>query len=240
MAGDIIMDNNYTLRDLQAIAKQRKIKGYTKYRKLELAKLLGIIVIEGKGKRTRGETQIPPKILPLPEVTRTSTSKSKKQDGMKQTTRNWLDLPSDLMANILSRVGVIEILWNVKVVCTKWHEVCKDPYVWRVIYIDRGFYENYRPYTWPSCLPISARSSKATVEICKQAVDRSQGELVDITLVQFIDDGILQYIADRSSKLRRLEIALSDIRGLATAFKKLPLLEELSLYQGTLLQEDIE
>ncbi|PWA84374.1 RNI-like superfamily protein [Artemisia annua] len=127
-------------------------------------------------------------------VTRTSASKSKKQREMKQT-RNWLDLESDVMANILSRVGVIEILWNVQIVCPEWHKICKD------------------------------LGSEATVEICKQAVDRSQGQLIDITLVDFCDDEILQYIADR---------------GLATAFKKLPLLEELSLYQGTLLQEDIE
>ncbi|PWA68482.1 F-box domain, cyclin-like protein [Artemisia annua] len=162
------MDNNYTLRDLRAIAKQRKIKGYTKYRKSELAKLLGINVIEGKGKQTRGETLTPPKILPLPEVTRTSTSKLKKQHEMKQTTRNWLDLPSDIMANILSRVSVIEILWNVQIVCTKWHKICKDPYVWRVIYIDNNFYSHRRPYTWPSCLPIFASSWKATEETCKQ------------------------------------------------------------------------
>ena len=45
---------------------------------------------------------------------------------------------------------------------------------------------------------------------------------------------------NRSSKLRRLEIALFYIEGLTTALKKLPLLEELSLYKGTLLREDIE
>ncbi|GJS38752.1 hypothetical protein Tco_0563795 [Tanacetum coccineum] len=43
---DLIMDNNYTLRDLRTISKERKIKGYTKYHKSELAKLLGINVIE--------------------------------------------------------------------------------------------------------------------------------------------------------------------------------------------------
>ncbi|PWA89318.1 RNI-like superfamily protein [Artemisia annua] len=167
------MDNKYTLRDLRAIAKQRKIKGFMgSWFKLVISfHLLSEHV----------------------EVTRTSTSKLKKQHEMKQTTRSWLDLPSDVMANVLSRVGVIEILWNVQIVCTKWHKICKDPYVWRVIYIDNDFYYHRRPYTWPSYLPNSASSWKATVE----------------TL-------------------------------LAAALKKFSLLEELSLYPGTLHREDIE
>ena len=45
---------------------------------------------------------------------------------------------------------------------------------------------------------------------------------------------------NRSCKLRRLEIAYSYIGGLAAALKKFPLLEELSLYPGTLHREDIE
>ncbi|GKC42039.1 putative F-box/LRR-repeat protein 23 [Tanacetum coccineum] len=137
---------------------------------------------------------------------------------MKQTTRNWLDLPSDVMANILSRVGVIEILWNVQIVCTKWHKTCKDPYVWRVIFIENNFYYRHRPYTWPSCLPISALSWKATVETCKHAVDRSEGQWLDITTVDFWDDELLQYIADRADYS----------------------FEETSIFHETLLREDIE
>ncbi|GJZ79773.1 putative F-box/LRR-repeat protein 23 [Tanacetum coccineum] len=204
-------DNSFTLRELRAIARRRKIKGYTKYCKSELAELLGINLSEGNGKQTEGETLTPPKILPLPEVTGTSTSKPEKQHEMKQT-RNWLDLPSDIMVNILSRVGVIEILWNVQIV----------------------------PYTWPSCLPSSGSSSKATVEVCKQAVDRSEGQLVDISMINFCDDELLQYVADRSSELRRIEIAYTYYGGLATALKKLKKLEELSLFKGTILQKDIE
>lgn len=46
----------YTLDDLKAIAKQRKLKGYSKLRKSELAQVLGIKVIEGKRKQKRKET----------------------------------------------------------------------------------------------------------------------------------------------------------------------------------------
>nr|GEV01113.1 putative F-box/LRR-repeat protein 23 [Tanacetum cinerariifolium] len=235
------MNNNFTLCELWAIAKRRKIKGYTKYRKSELAELLGINVSEGNGKQTEGETLTPPKILPLREVTGTSTSKPEKQHEMKQT-RNWLDLPSDLMVNILSRVGAIEILWNVQIVCPEWHKICKDPRVWRVIYIHSYFYSGHRPYTWPSCLPSSGSSWEATVEVCKQAVDRSEGQLVYISMVELCDDELLQYVADRSSELRGLEIAYTynGRLALATALKKLKKLEELSLFNGTILQKDIE
>ncbi|KAI3677908.1 hypothetical protein L6452_37182 [Arctium lappa] len=53
--GSLDMDY-YTLDELKAIAKQRKLKGYSKLRKSELAQVLGIKVIEGKRKQKRKET----------------------------------------------------------------------------------------------------------------------------------------------------------------------------------------
>ncbi|XP_024982015.1 uncharacterized protein LOC112518523 isoform X2 [Cynara cardunculus var. scolymus] len=52
--GSLDMDY-YTLDDLKAIAKQRKLKGYSKLRKSELAQVLGIKVMEGKRKQKRKE-----------------------------------------------------------------------------------------------------------------------------------------------------------------------------------------
>ncbi|KAI3513544.1 hypothetical protein L1887_20880 [Cichorium endivia] len=78
--------------------------------------------------------------------------------------------------------------------------------------------------------------------MCKHAVDRSQGQLVDITIVDFADDGLVEYIADRSSRLRRLELACcyDGIYGNWTeALKKLPLLEELNLYSTYFSEESI-
>nr|KAJ0227464.1 hypothetical protein LSAT_V11C100004190 [Lactuca sativa] len=105
---------------------------------------------------------------------------SKKQWEVKQQTRNWLDLPQDVMANILYRVGVYDILEN------------------------------------------------AQKEMCKHAVDRSQGQLVDITICDFVNEELLGYIANRSSQLKRLEFVGGDICKNWVAFlKKIPLLEEL-------------
>ncbi|GKD40278.1 F-box domain containing protein, partial [Tanacetum coccineum] len=179
---------------------------YTKYHKLELTEVLGINLVKGKGKQKKDKT------------------------FKEQATRNWLDIPSDIMINILQRVNVIEIVRNVQKVCTKWRQICKDPFLWRVIYLDDNFYYDHPPNTWPSISPLSAMAFHKN---CKNVVDRSQGQLVGITIVGFCDDELLQCVAERSSQLRRLEIArcmYDFFYHLPKALKKFPLLEELSLH----------
>ncbi|GKD44929.1 F-box protein SKIP19-like protein, partial [Tanacetum coccineum] len=95
--------------------------------------------------------------------------------------RNWLELPSDVTSNILYRTGVIDILENGRKVCTTWRKICKDPAMWRVINMNNPSYSNEMPHL---------------KEMCKHAVDRSQGQLVDITIVDFGDDELLRYVAD--------------------------------------------
>ncbi|XP_076935104.1 putative F-box/LRR-repeat protein 23 [Bidens hawaiensis] len=116
----------------------------------------------------------------------------------RKRTRNWLDLPSDLTINILQRVGVVDIVQNAQIVCTAWRDICKDPAMWRVVYLNT--------WPWP----------------CK-----SEREL-------------LQYVVDRSSQLRRLEIMLWYGVIEIEPLKRLSLLEELSLYRVYITQENIE
>jgi hypothetical protein len=96
--------------------------------------------------------------------------------------RNWLDLPSDLTSNILKRIGVVDILENAQKVCTTWLKISKDPAMWRVIHL------RYSP---------GSHTRPQLRQMCKRAVDRSQGQLVDITLVDFANDDVLKYISDR-------------------------------------------
>ncbi|KAF5770791.1 putative F-box domain-containing protein [Helianthus annuus] len=101
---------------------------------------------------------------------------------LKQEERNWLDLPSDVTANILKRISMVDILENAQKVCTAWRKICKDPAMWRVINMND--------------IPrFGARLSR--VEMCKHAVDRSQGQLVDITIVSLYDSGLHLYVAKR-------------------------------------------
>ncbi|KAK9073757.1 hypothetical protein SSX86_006351 [Deinandra increscens subsp. villosa] len=168
--------------------------------------------------------------------------KPKQECRVQQPTRNWLELPSDLMVNILQRVGVIEVLENAQKVCTAWREICKDPAMWRVIHMDKLCKDpamrrvnHMESFTAPS------ERHAVYQKMCKHVVDRSQGQLVDLRISGFCDRELFQYVADRSSQLRRLEILFywGDMYGIwGEAFKKLPLLEELSF--GAISQEDIE
>ncbi|GJR42161.1 RNA-directed DNA polymerase, eukaryota [Tanacetum coccineum] len=94
----------------------------------------------------------------------------------------------------LFRVVVIEKLWNILKVCRDWRKICKEPSMWRVIYMDSYQHSDCWPYPWPSGLPVTELTAR---EMCKNVVDRSQGQLVDITMVGFCDDELLEYVADR-------------------------------------------
>ncbi|XP_076897365.1 putative F-box/LRR-repeat protein 9 [Bidens hawaiensis] len=167
-----------------------------------------------------GKATMPPK----------SNRRRNREWRVKKPTRNWLNLPSDLMLNILQRVGVIDRLENAQLVCTAWREIYKDPALWRVVYMDRiaGHY---------------GYGSKKIQDICKHAVNRSQGQLVDLTTVGFCDYNLLRYVADRCSQLRRVELVLYFFefsKIWSKVFKKLPLLEELNLVATTIRKKDIE
>ncbi|KAF5770746.1 putative F-box domain, leucine-rich repeat domain superfamily, F-box-like domain superfamily [Helianthus annuus] len=147
--------------------------------------------------------------------------------NLKQEERNWLDLPSDVMFNILNRIGMVDILENAQKVCTAWRKICKDPAMWRVINMN----------------DLKGTSAEVlAVKMCKHAVDRSQGQLVDITIVSTYDADLHLYVADRSSQLRRLEMAHEFFSGKLTtaALMKFPLLEELNLYKIEISKEEIE
>nr|GEW98423.1 hypothetical protein [Tanacetum cinerariifolium] len=116
--------------------------------------------------------------------------------------RSWLDIPSEIMADIFSRIGVIDLLENAQKVCTEWRKICKtNPDIWRVIYL-----ENYGGPTIMHVLRM----------ICWEAVCRSQGKLVDLAMLDFCNDDFLFCLVDRhdayrlqSSQLRSLDISCS-------------------------------
>uniref|UniRef100_A0A7N0VJV3 F-box domain-containing protein n=1 Tax=Kalanchoe fedtschenkoi TaxID=63787 RepID=A0A7N0VJV3_KALFE len=57
---------------------------------------------------------------------------------------NWLELPPEVTATILHKVGAFDILNHAQKVCTSWLNVCKDPSMWRSIDIhDSNAYGDY-------------------------------------------------------------------------------------------------
>ncbi|XP_059435880.1 putative F-box/LRR-repeat protein 23 [Corylus avellana] len=130
---------------------------------------------------------------------------------------NWLELPRDVTASILLRLGAVEILTSAQMVCSPWRNLCKDPSMWRAI--DMGNNNHW--------------NDDELNTICRDAVDRSCGQLVDINLEYFGTDKLLRHIADGSSQLKRLRLVhcyydISD-EGLSEVAAKLPLLEELAI-----------
>ncbi|XP_006339379.1 putative F-box/LRR-repeat protein 23 isoform X2 [Solanum tuberosum] len=140
-----------------------------------------------------------------------------------------MELPEGIWANILHRLGAVEILETAEKVCSKWRRVCKDPSMWRVIDM------------W-NLGDLSDMDYDLEV-MCRYAVDRSQGEVVDINLQYFATGQLLEYIAERSGKLKRLSIACCYgmvCESLVEVVQKFPLLEELSLTHTTITIEGIE
>ncbi|XP_071719346.1 putative F-box/LRR-repeat protein 9 [Rutidosis leptorrhynchoides] len=157
---------------------------------------------------------------------------------MMSSTTNWFDLPPELKVNILSRIGHFEILESAQYVCSDWYKVCKDPSMWKVINLFRLRETFYLSEVSYGGLP-------GIWKICKNVVDRSGGQLVDIRIPDLRTDEILMYVADRASQLKRLYMRVgrsddSSIKTLHKALKKFPLLEELKVDCEYLTNEAIE
>ncbi|KAL8033727.1 hypothetical protein ABFX02_13G177300 [Erythranthe guttata] len=146
----------------------------------------------------------------------------------------WIELPTELTLNIMNRLGVVELLESAQKVCTTWRSVCKDSSLWRVIDMKFPQHRYDMPYFNMSC----------DIDMCRDAVDRSRGELIDINIEYFCTDELLEHISERSSHLKRLRLACCD--GISShcfreSVKKFPELEELHLFfMPSILYEDIE
>lgn len=92
----------------------------------------------------------------------------------------WIELPEDVTANILQRLGAQEMLESAQIVCTTWRKVCLDPAMWRVIDLEN-----------------TGVSDEEYNSMCRCAVDRSQRQLIDLRIASFGDDELLRYIVDR-------------------------------------------
>ncbi|OIV89186.1 hypothetical protein TanjilG_25392 [Lupinus angustifolius] len=144
-------------------------------------------------------------------------------------TRNWLDLPRDVTATILLKLGAIEILNNAQRVCTQWRSISNDPIMWRTIDMSNSSYIHKMEFD----LGI----------MCRHAIDRSRGNLVDISVEEFGTDDLLNYITDSTSHLHRLHlVSCWDISDEVwnVVSEKLPLLEELDITIGNLSKDALE
>ncbi|KAL6991592.1 hypothetical protein U1Q18_009704 [Sarracenia purpurea var. burkii] len=154
-----------------------------------------------------------------------ASSSSSSPPGGANEARNWAELPRDVTATILQKLGTVDILRNAQKVCMTWRRVSKDPAIWRSIHIQDYHGEGY-----------------ALEKMARHAIDRSCGLLLDICIVGFGTNALLQYLADRASQLKRLQIVVTLIsdQGLSEAAKKLPLLEELCIRYCSISKEALK
>ncbi|KAL4288642.1 hypothetical protein HN51_056221 [Arachis hypogaea] len=95
---------------------------------------------------------------------------------------NWLNLPHDLTLMIIGKLTAFQILTSVQFVCRKWWRICMDPLMWRTINMcDIG---------------ISNSVDYKLEKMCCHAIDRSCGQLVDISIEYFVTNDLLKYIID--------------------------------------------
>ncbi|KAF8104069.1 hypothetical protein N665_0181s0089 [Sinapis alba] len=137
---------------------------------------------------------------------------------------NWAELPPELTSSILHRLGAIEIVKTAQKVCRSWRRLCKDPSMWRKIFIH-----------------IEEFGDRSYEKLCRHVVGRSRGGLVEIDISHFASDPLLRYIADESSgHLRSFRISfcyqVTD-KGFTAAIARLPLLEELEVSYCSLSDE---
>nr|XP_029144908.1 F-box protein SKIP19-like [Arachis hypogaea] len=106
----------------------------------------------------------------------------KRSRKRKTAGRNWLGLPNDLTLMIFSRLSTVDILVSVQQVCRQWWSICMDPLLWRTINMcDLGIRNS-----------VDYKLEK----MCRRAIDRSCGQLEDISIEYFGTDDLLKYIID--------------------------------------------
>lgn len=101
-------------------------------------------------------------------------------EKLSSTTRDWLDLPEEVTASILSRLGAVQILTAAEKVCTAWRKISKEPSMWHTIDMS-----NNTGHDFP----------EDTLEkMCRHAIDRSRGNVEYLGTKE-----LLKHITDSSS-----------------------------------------
>lgn len=100
--------------------------------------------------------------------------------------RNWAELPRDVTATILKKVGAMDLLQSAQKVCMAWRSVSKDPAMWRSIEMS-GYFEK----------DVLDEMLFDVEKMATHAVDRSCGQLVEFSVKGFGSDELLDYIGDR-------------------------------------------
>ncbi|KAI5407345.1 hypothetical protein KIW84_053556, partial [Lathyrus oleraceus] len=157
---------------------------------------------------------------------------------------NWLDLPGDITRNILERLSTVEIVTSACLVCPLWWNICKDPLMWHTINMTNVrclFYKNH--FENPTTFSLLYNNHPEDLKVCRYAVERSCGHLIDINIEYFANDDLLEYISENGSNLRTMQllncIDISD-KGFSEGVRKFSQLEKLDISYCNLSKDSLE
>ncbi|KAF9620216.1 hypothetical protein IFM89_010951 [Coptis chinensis] len=163
-------------------------------------------------------------------------------------TRNWHNLPRDVLILIFMKLELSEVLYNAQLVCSWWRKIAKEPELFHIIDVQnlwdffdiRDYDHTTKTAKDPGILRLNEarhyfetqdynRMSKMAIE----AINRSCGELVKFSIMKFATDKVLRYIGMKSGNslkcLRLAKCKQVSEKILIQVVKKLPLLEEFEL-----------
>ncbi|KAL5708604.1 hypothetical protein ACHQM5_019381 [Ranunculus cassubicifolius] len=130
--------------------------------------------------------------------------------------RNWLDLPQDIiMLHIFNKVGVLDILRNVQMVCSTWRDLCKDPCLFtRIIIPESSLHFSF---------------SHRFIDFIRKVGDKSCGQMIEFSVLQSASLNVVEMVAPLGHSLKVLKLAgMSYFTHLMWA-KSFPQLEYLDL-----------
>ncbi|KAG8058811.1 hypothetical protein GUJ93_ZPchr0002g24411 [Zizania palustris] len=140
--------------------------------------------------------------------------------------RDWAELPSDALVEVLGKLDVIDLLTGAGQVCRPWRQLTvTEPTLWRRV---------------DMCDLNGDRGTRQAM--LRTAVDRAAGTMEAFSADLFVTVDLLLYVSSRASSLKSLKLVLClgiSKEGLTEALKGLPHLEELDITFCSFLYGDV-
>ncbi|KAK9706988.1 hypothetical protein RND81_07G165600 [Saponaria officinalis] len=157
-------------------------------------------------------------------------------DSPLENYRNWLELPRDATLMILMKLQQVEILESVQFVCKPWYDLCKEPFMWRIIYFqdldEIGWFPGRYMERPKSVFPNGPKMLFNHEKMVFNAIDRSSGGLIDLDIEGFVPYSLCSYVASRCTQLKRFRLLPRrkiSSKIITEALEKLSSLEELEI-----------
>ncbi|KAL6596940.1 hypothetical protein ACP70R_047074 [Stipagrostis hirtigluma subsp. patula] len=133
--------------------------------------------------------------------------------------RDWAELPPELISSVLHRLDPVQIMLAADKVCRSWRRAARDePELWRRVDM-RGHTE------------LAYRNLVDLRKMAVDAVSRSRGQCEAFCGQGFaVDDDFIRFLADQAPSLKSLiNCGNISVRGFLAAIQRFPQLEELEL-----------